>query len=144
MGWQFDAHRVRQAARQPAGEHYSGAGISAVANVDLTASIRASTSPGVRCSRVRSSAFGRRVGVTVRASYPYPTLKNWCALNTTLPGQSRGRAGASPLTASPIVPACRPAYAADATCHWATRDNSIRTIGTPRRGARARTASASS
>jgi hypothetical protein len=48
-------------------------------------------------------------------------LKYWCALNTTSPGQSRGRAGASLLTASPTVPACRPAYAA-ATCHWATRD----------------------
>jgi len=34
-------------------------------------------------------------------------------LNTTSPGQSRGRAGASLLTASPTVPACRPAYAAD-------------------------------
>ena len=32
----------------------------------LAASIRVSTSPGVRCSRVRSSAFGRRVGATVR------------------------------------------------------------------------------
>jgi hypothetical protein len=50
-----------------------------------------------------------------------PILKYWCALNTTSPGQSRGRAGASLLTASPTVPACRPAYAA-ATCHWATRD----------------------
>jgi hypothetical protein len=55
------------------------------------------------------------------ASYPHPILKYWCALNTTSPGQSRGRAGASLLTASPTVPACRPAYAA-ATCHWATRD----------------------
>jgi hypothetical protein len=73
---------------------------------------------------VRTSAFGRRVGVTVRASYPHPTLKYWCALSTTSPGQSRGRAGASPLSASPTVPACRPAYAADATCHWATRHNS--------------------
>jgi hypothetical protein len=73
---------------------------------------------------VRSSGFGRRAGLTVRASYPHPTLKYWCALSTTSPGQSRGRAGASPLTAGPTVPACRPAYAADATCHWATRDNS--------------------
>ena len=32
----------------------------------LAASIRVSTSPGVRCSRVRSSAFGRLVGATVR------------------------------------------------------------------------------
>ncbi len=55
------------------------------------------------------------------ASYPHPILKYWCALNTRSPGQSRGRAGASLLTASPTVPACRPAYAA-ATCHWATRD----------------------
>jgi hypothetical protein len=55
------------------------------------------------------------------ASYPHPILKYWCALNTTSPGQSRGRAGASLLTASPTVPACRPAYVA-ATCHWATRD----------------------
>jgi hypothetical protein len=54
------------------------------------------------------------------ASYPHPILKYWCALNTTSPGQSRGRAGASLLTASPTVPACRPAYAA-ATCHWAAR-----------------------
>ncbi len=55
------------------------------------------------------------------ASYPHPILKYWCALNTTSPGQPRGRAGASLLTGSPTVPACRPAYAA-ATCHWATCD----------------------
>jgi hypothetical protein len=34
----------------------------------LAASASTSTSPGVRCSRVRSSAFGRRVGVAVRFS----------------------------------------------------------------------------
>jgi hypothetical protein len=32
----------------------------------LAVSTRASTSPGVRCSRVRSSAFGRLTGATVR------------------------------------------------------------------------------
>jgi hypothetical protein len=48
-------------------------------------------------------------------------LKYCCALNTTSPGQSRGRAGASLLTA------VRLSQRVDLltrliTCHWATRD----------------------
>jgi hypothetical protein len=70
-------------------------------------------------ARVRSQR--PTFSIAIGASYPHSILKYWCALNTTSPGQSRGRAGASLLTASPTVPACRPAYAA-ATCHWATRD----------------------
>jgi hypothetical protein len=71
--------------------------------------------------RRRSSAL-RFIDQHRYGTFPQPILKYCCAFNTTSPGQSRGWAGASLRTASPTVPACRPAYAADATCHWATDD----------------------
>ena len=54
--------------RSGAGQSSAGAIAEVRASISFrrAASIRASTSPGVRCSRVRSSAFGRGIGATVR------------------------------------------------------------------------------
>jgi hypothetical protein len=51
-----------------------------------------------RPSRARRHRWGGQVN-RQPSTLPHPILKYWCALNITSPGQSRGRAGASLLTA---------------------------------------------
>jgi hypothetical protein len=46
-------------------------------------------------------------------SFPHPILKHLVRLKYNVARTVARRAGASLLTASPTVPACRPAYAAD-------------------------------
>jgi hypothetical protein len=103
----------------------------------LATSTRASTSPGVRCSRVRSSAFGRLPGATVRfTSVGATSLRCDFAMENSPPRIATVRSldklrtvrkwatlRLSQTAAASVLPLCKgcrriPAVAVRAECRW--------------------------